>query len=106
MVLLFCSTFRGFAMLTKVGVGREKLLPKVSFLHFIDFSALAINQWENVEHIDCTISNYTCASNGPEVLTALNFDTADYAFDIAILFAMIAAFRSIAYTALYFRVQR
>ncbi|OQV23731.1 Protein white [Hypsibius exemplaris] len=67
---------------------------------------LLVNQWETVERIDCGVANFTCAASGQEILDRLDFSSANYSMDIGILFAMILAFRVVAYTFLYFRTQK
>lgn len=67
---------------------------------------LLVNQWETVEHIECGVANFTCPQSGRDVLDSLDFKPTNYTMDIGILFAMILVFRSIAYTALYFRTQK
>ncbi|XP_060816779.1 protein white-like isoform X1 [Bombus pascuorum] len=62
--------------------------------------ALLINQWSQVEFIECTRSNATCPKSGQMVLQTFNFKQEHFWTDIACLFALIVAFRFLAFLAL------
>lgn len=66
---------------------------------------LVVNQWEDVTQISCTTSS-SCISNGALVISSLNFDKDNFYLDIGLLFALIAAFRIIAFLILLFRAKR
>ncbi|CAL8147556.1 unnamed protein product [Orchesella dallaii] len=62
--------------------------------------ALAINQWDGVENIECNVSNATCPRTGAVVLETLNFEKDNFAMDIILLVVLIFAYRLVAYGAL------
>ncbi|XP_033355100.1 protein white-like isoform X3 [Bombus vosnesenskii] len=62
--------------------------------------ALLINQWSQVEFIECTRGNATCPKSGQMVLQTFNFKQEHFWTDIACLFALIVAFRFLAFLAL------
>ncbi|PSN52311.1 Protein white [Blattella germanica] len=74
----------------------------LSYLSWFKYGneALLINQWADVQHIQCTHSNTTCPKNGHVVLETLDFKEDDFTMDIACLVALIFAFRIFAYLAL------
>ncbi|CAH1154007.1 unnamed protein product [Phaedon cochleariae] len=62
--------------------------------------ALLINQWENIEEIECPIGNSTCPPNGRVVLKMFNFMEENLYFDVICLFCLIVSFRLVAFFAL------
>ncbi|XP_043524917.1 ABC transporter G family member 3-like [Frieseomelitta varia] len=62
--------------------------------------ALLINQWSEVESIECTRSNATCPKSGRMVLQTFNFKQEHFWTDIVCLFSLIIAFRFLAFLAL------
>jgi hypothetical protein len=55
----------------------------LSYLSWFKYGneALLINQWADVQHIDCTHSNTTCPKNGHVVLETLNFREVSHKLD-------------------------
>ncbi|EFN77859.1 Protein white [Harpegnathos saltator] len=68
--------------------------------------ALLINQWAEVDTIQCTRSNTTCPRSGRTVLQTYNFKVDDFWIDIICLFSLIAAFRLLAFLALLSKTRR
>ncbi|KAJ8686388.1 hypothetical protein QAD02_022182 [Eretmocerus hayati] len=68
--------------------------------------ALLINQWADVDAINCTRSNATCPKSGEMILATLNFDKGSFMFDIIALILLIVAFRSFALLALISKTWR
>ncbi|KAK2584256.1 hypothetical protein KPH14_006667 [Odynerus spinipes] len=68
--------------------------------------ALLINQWADVDTIECTRSNSTCPKSGRMVLQIFNFQEEDFWMDIACLFALIIVFRFLAFLALLSKTRR
>ncbi|KAG5327518.1 WHITE protein, partial [Pseudoatta argentina] len=62
--------------------------------------ALLINQWSEIDSIACTRSNVTCPKSGRMILQTFNFKKEDFWMDIICLFALIIAFRFLAFFAL------
>ncbi|KAK1124574.1 hypothetical protein K0M31_005951 [Melipona bicolor] len=62
--------------------------------------ALLINQWSEVESIECTRSNATCPKSGRMVLQTFNFKQEHFWTDIVCLFSLIVTFRFLAFLAL------
>jgi len=68
--------------------------------------ALLINQWENVNYIECNRPvNQTCFRNGAQVLESFNFSTENFLYDIILLIAQLLVYRFIAYLALVIRAK-
>jgi len=80
----------------------------LSYLSWFKYGneALLINQWSDVNYIDCTRSNTTCPRNGQVVLETFNFEESHFSLDIWSLIMLIAAFRVLAYIALVYRTFR
>nr|CAD7598245.1 unnamed protein product [Timema genevievae] len=80
----------------------------LSYLSWFKYAneALLINQWEGVDHIDCTASNTTCPKNGLVVVETLNFSFANLDMDLMSLAGLIIGFRFLAYLALLSRTYR
>lgn len=74
----------------------------LSYLSWFKYGneALLINQWADVQHIDCTHSNTTCPKNGHVVLEALNFREDHFSRDLICLVSLILGFRLFAFLAL------
>ncbi|PNF26870.1 hypothetical protein B7P43_G16260 [Cryptotermes secundus] len=74
----------------------------LSYLSWFKYGneALLINQWADVQYIDCTHSNTTCPKNGHVVLEALNFREDKFSRDLICLVSLILVFRLFAYLAL------
>ncbi|KAM0733916.1 Protein white [Formica fusca] len=68
--------------------------------------ALLVNQWSEIDSIDCTTSNITCPKSGRTVLQIYNFRKENFPMDILCLFALIAAFRLLAFFALLSKTRR
>ncbi|XP_050452990.1 protein white [Cataglyphis hispanica] len=68
--------------------------------------ALLVNQWSEIDSIDCTASNVTCPKSGRTVLQIYNFREENFPMDILCLFALIAAFRLLAFFALLSKTRR
>ncbi|XP_046816687.1 protein white isoform X1 [Vespa crabro] len=68
--------------------------------------ALLINQWADVETIECTRSNSTCPKNGHMVLQIYNFKQENFWMDIVCLFSLIIVFRFLAFLALLSKTRR
>ncbi|XP_044732202.1 protein white [Chrysoperla carnea] len=62
--------------------------------------ALLINQWEGINEIDCTRSNYSCPQSGHVVLQMYNFEEQHLPWDIISLLGLICLFRFLAFLAL------
>ncbi|XP_070153101.1 protein white-like [Polyergus mexicanus] len=62
--------------------------------------ALLVNQWSEIDSIDCTTSNITCPKSGRTVLQMYNFRKENFPMDILCLLALIVAFRFLAFFAL------
>ncbi|XP_071555075.1 protein white-like isoform X1 [Temnothorax nylanderi] len=62
--------------------------------------ALLINQWSEIDSVACTRSNVTCPKSGHMILQTFNFKEEDFWMDILCLFALIVAFRFLAFFAL------
>ncbi|XP_043799072.1 ABC transporter G family member 3-like [Apis laboriosa] len=67
--------------------------------------ALLINQWSEVESIECTRSNATCPKSGRMVLQTFNFKQEHFWMDIVCLFSLIIAFRFLAFLALLLKTR-
>ncbi|KAJ9597850.1 hypothetical protein L9F63_011292, partial [Diploptera punctata] len=74
----------------------------LSYLSWFKYGneALLINQWSDIQHIECTHSNSTCPKNGQVVLEALDFREDDLGLDLVCLVSLILAFRLVAFLAL------
>lgn len=68
--------------------------------------ALLINQWADVDTIECTRSNSTCPKSGRMVLQIFNFKQENFWMDIICLFCLIIAFRFLAFLALLSKTRR
>lgn len=68
--------------------------------------ALLINQWSDVDSIACTRSNVTCPKSGRTILQTFNFKEEDFWLDFLCLFALIVAFRFLAFLALLSKTYR
>ncbi|KAK4306530.1 hypothetical protein Pmani_021647 [Petrolisthes manimaculis] len=73
--------------------------------------ALMINQWKDVEFINCTqsghvVSDDECLNDGQEVLELLSYKTTNMGFDIGLLFVLIVAFRLVAFLLLLNKTKR
>lgn len=68
--------------------------------------ALLINQWAEIDSIECTRSNTTCPRSGHMVLQTFNFKEEDFWTDILCLFSLIAVFRLLAFLALLSKTRR
>nr|XP_022306294.1 protein white-like isoform X2 [Crassostrea virginica] len=66
---------------------------------------LVVNQWDDVTQITCT-SSPSCLSNGDLVISSLNFNKDNFLMDLGLLFALVAAFRIIAFIILLVRAKR
>ncbi|XP_014478933.1 PREDICTED: ABC transporter G family member 3-like [Dinoponera quadriceps] len=68
--------------------------------------ALLINQWAEIDSIECTRNNTTCPRSGHTVLQTFNFKEEDFWTDIVCLFSLIAVFRFLAFLALLSKTRR
>ncbi|EZA53360.1 Protein white [Ooceraea biroi] len=68
--------------------------------------ALLINQWSDVDFIACTRNNVTCPKSGHMILETYNFREDGFWMDIVCLFALIVAFRFLAFLALLSKTYR
>lgn len=66
---------------------------------------LVVNQWYNVEHLDCEYQNMTakCFSSGKEVIASLSYQDANLTFDFVMLLVLMVVFRLIAFLLLLIR---
>ncbi|KDR20987.1 Protein white [Zootermopsis nevadensis] len=80
----------------------------LSYLSWFKYGheALLINQWSDVQHIECTHSNTTCPRNGLVVLEALNFKKEHFLPDLVSLVSLILIFRLFAFFALLWKTFR
>jgi len=62
--------------------------------------ALAINQWENVDTIQCDAGDTNCPASGAVVLDTLNFSKDNFTMDVIMLFVLLILFRTTAFLAL------
>ncbi|XP_043198378.1 protein white-like isoform X1 [Amphibalanus amphitrite] len=67
--------------------------------------ALCINQWQNIDHIDCGGSP-ACPSNGTVVLETLSYSVDNFNVDIGALAALLVGYRLLAYLILLFKSYR
>lgn len=71
---------------------------------------LVINQWEDIENIECP-SNITtggesrCYNNGEMVINFLNFEKDNTVINIVILCGLLVGFRLVAYIVLFLRTR-
>lgn len=68
--------------------------------------ALLINQWSDIDHIDCTALNSTCPKSGEIVLEMYGFEKDKLFANIFALLILIIVFRFMAYLALLSRTLR
>uniref|UniRef100_A0A183GUP0 ABC2_membrane domain-containing protein n=1 Tax=Heligmosomoides polygyrus TaxID=6339 RepID=A0A183GUP0_HELPZ len=71
------------------------------------FESLAVNEWSHVDTIaGCPRSDGgRCFRNGTEVIRSLSFSPQNMWIDVALIFAMIVAFRAIAFCSLWTRAK-
>ncbi|KAJ8868078.1 hypothetical protein PR048_031887 [Dryococelus australis] len=92
-------------------LNNESVPPYFKWLSYLSWfrygnEALLVNQWEDIDHIECTNNNITCPKNGVVVLEALNFCQDDFTLDILSLVGLILLFRLLAYLSLLARTIR
>lgn len=75
-------------------------------LWYYGFEALSINQWRDVEYINCEIPGIECLENGQDVLKNLNFDETRLLFDVVMLGVLAIGFRFIGFMGLLYRGKR
>ncbi|XP_014681142.1 PREDICTED: protein white-like isoform X2 [Priapulus caudatus] len=68
--------------------------------------ALNINQWINIDSIECGTNNRSCIRTGEEVLDQFNFKKDNMGFDIGLLFVLIFGYRLIGYLLLLLRTRK
>nr|CAD7204145.1 unnamed protein product [Timema douglasi] len=80
----------------------------ISYLSWFKYAneALLLNQWEGVDHIDCTASNTTCPKNGLVVIEKLDLVFGNLDIDLLSLTGLIIGFRFLAYLALLSKTYR
>ncbi|XP_052773368.1 protein white-like [Mya arenaria] len=68
---------------------------------------LAVNHWKNIDSIECSSSSSQCLySDGDSVLNYLNFDKDKVWLDLGLLFAMLVAYRIVAFIILFVKARR
>ncbi|XP_050431841.1 protein white [Adelges cooleyi] len=80
----------------------------LSFFSWFKYAneGLQINQWADIERIQCNRVNTTCPRTGHGVLESNNFLESDFFMDIILLFCLIFIFRMLAFLALLVRTTR
>lgn len=80
----------------------------LSYLSWFKYGneALLINQWSDIDHIDCTASNGTCPANGKIVLEIYGYENDSLFTSVVSLFMLIILFRFLAYFALISKTLR
>ncbi|XP_012525944.1 protein white [Monomorium pharaonis] len=104
-ILIPFLLFGGFFLNT---VSVPSYLVWFSYLSWFRYGneALLINQWSEIDSIACTRSNVTCPKSGRMVLQTFNFKEKDLWTDILCLFALIVAYRFLAFLALLSKTRR
>ncbi|XP_011173151.2 protein white [Solenopsis invicta] len=104
-VLIPFLLFGGFFLNT---VSIPSYLVWFSYLSWFRYGneALLINQWSEIDSIACTRSNVTCPKSGRMILQTFNFKEEDLWLDIVCLFALIVAYRFLAFLALLSKTRR
>ncbi|XP_060558018.1 protein white-like, partial [Ruditapes philippinarum] len=73
---------------------------------------LSVNQWDNIDSIDCENSTSSGSQNpclyksGEQVINYLNFDKDNLWLDVGCLFAMLVAYRLVAYIILLIKARK
>ncbi len=57
-------------------------------------------QWGDIENIPCPDNSPVCINNGDEVMASQGLSKDNLAFDVAMMFVLLLAMRSIGYIAL------
>nr|CAD7404673.1 unnamed protein product [Timema cristinae] len=105
MVIIPFLLFGGFFLNNSSVPIYFKLISYLSWFKYAN-EALLLNQWEGVDHIDCTASNTTCPKNGLVVIEKLNLIVGNLDIDLLSLAGLIIGFRFLAYLALLSRTYR
>ncbi|XP_050540574.1 protein white [Daktulosphaira vitifoliae] len=80
----------------------------LSFFSWFKYAneGLLINQWADINRIECNRVNTTCPRTGHAVLESVNFLEGNFYMDIVLLFCLIIIFRILAFLALLARTSR
>ncbi|XP_065840254.1 protein white-like [Oscarella lobularis] len=73
---------------------------------FYGFETLMVNEWTDSPQLSCGTNNAGCLQNGTQVLDFFGLDENNFNRDIGVLFALLVAFRLLAFIVLTIRVYR
>ncbi|CAG2164007.1 unnamed protein product [Oppiella nova] len=68
--------------------------------------ALIINQWRDIDHIDCPSNGTMCAPNGKAVIQSLSFNEDHFSRDLLMLLTLTIVVRILAFLVLLLRSRR